>query len=216
MTTTHDLRFAWLDTLVHAGAPDDDDTDDTEDEDTDDLEDDTGADGDDTEGDDDEQEEDDEAVSNPRIKKLSEEAKRHRLAAKAEKDRADAAEAALAASQGDGTVRALRIELAATKANLTRAEPFKDLEAAMAMVDLSAVKVDDDGKVSGLDDALDYVAKRYPYMVDDSGTAPRPPADDDDTIRRPSGRQTNGSKAPSNGLNRTTLEAKFPALRRRR
>lgn len=212
MTTTHDLRFAWLDTLVHAGAPDDEmgDTEDEDtDEDTDNLKDDTGT-------DEDGEQDDDDAVGNPRIKKLSEEAKRHRLAAKAEKDRADAAEAALAEAQGEDTVRELRIELAATKANLTRAEPFKDLEAALAMVDLTAVKVADDGTVSGLDDALDYVAKRYPYMVDDSGgTAPRSRAGDDVPMR-PSGRQTNGQKKNPNGYDRTFLEKRFPALRSRR
>lgn len=155
MTTLHDLRFAWIDTLSRAGntaGGDEDDAPDPGDDDS--------PPADDHESDTDD-EQDDEDVSNPRIKKLSEEAKRHRLAAKAEKERADRAEAALAEAQGCDQVRALRIELAATKANLSRPEPFKDLEAAMAMVDLSAIKVDDDGTVSGLDDALDYVAKKY-------------------------------------------------------
>lgn len=212
MTTTHDLRFAWLDTLSRAGntAGGDDDGDGEPDPDdsppADDLPDDDDGTNDD---------QDDETVSHPRIKKLSEEAKRHRLAAKAEKERADRAEAALAQAQGDDQVRALRLELAAIKHNATRPEPFKDVEAAMAMVDLSAVTVDEDGTVSGLDDALDYVAKKYPYMVDDSGGAPARP-EDDDTIRRASGRQTNGPRNKATGYNRSALEGKFPALRRRR
>jgi hypothetical protein len=208
MTTLHDLRFAWLDTLSRAGntAGRDEDGDGTPDPDD-------SPPADDLPDEDDDQ--DDETVSHPRIKKLSEEAKRHRLAAKAEKERADRADAALAEAQGADQVRALRLELAAIKHNATRPEPFKDVEAAMAMVDLSAVTLGDDGTVSGLDDALDYVAKKYPYMVDDSGTAPARPAADDLPMR-PSGRQTNGRRGDGSGYNRSTLEGKFPALRRRR
>jgi hypothetical protein len=162
-----------------------------------------------------------EEIKNPRIKELSEEARRHRLNAKAEKERADQAEAELAALKESGdsgeTVRALRIELAWVKANQARPEPFRDVEAAMKMVDLGAVQVDEAGAVTGLDEAMAYVAKKYPYMVDDSGSSaptPRPTYDTPDT---PSGRPNNGSREGGREtLSRANLELKFPALRRAR
>jgi hypothetical protein len=157
----------------------------------------------------------DEEIKNPRIKELSEEAARHRLNAKAEKERADteAELAALNAAGDEETVRALRIELAWVKANLARPEPFRDVEAAMKMVDLGAVQVDDTGAVTGLDEAMAYVAKKYPYMVNDAATT-RPTYDTPDT---PSGRPDNGRKeGDRETLSRANLEKKFPALRRAR
>lgn len=208
MSTATDLRLAWADTVSLAGNA----AGEEEGERDPDL-----PPADDLDEDDDEPTEE-ELVKHPRLKKLSEEAKRHRLAAKAEKDRADAAEAALAAASGKGNdeqVRQLRIELAATKANLARPEPFKDLDAALALLDLGGIQVDDDGNVVGVDQALDFVARKYPYMVDDSGgtTTDRPsPADLPD---RPSGRMTNGPKKQP-GYDRALLEKRFPALRSRR
>jgi hypothetical protein len=166
-----------------------------------------------------------EEIKNPRIKELSEEAGRHRLNAKAEKERADRAEAELAALKAPGegggeaagkgsaeTIRSLRLQLAFLKANLTRTEPFKDVEAAMRMVDFGGVQVDESGTVTGLDEAIAYVAKKYPYMVNDSPATRLASAPADVA----SGRPNNGARKGPEVLNRAVLEKKFPALRRGR
>ena len=151
-------------------------------------------------------------VKNPRLKELSEEAARYRLNAKAEKERADRAEAELAAlkAAGEGggegggegkgdrseeTIRSLRLELAFLKANHTRTEPFKDVEAAMRMVDFGGVQVDENGVVTGLDEAIAYVAKKYPYMVKDS--APTRPSYGTGDVA--SGRPNNGARKGPEG-----------------
>jgi hypothetical protein len=116
--------------------------------------------------------------------------------------RADTAEAAL---------RATRIRLAADHLNHGRAEPFKDLDLALSQVDLGALVVKDDGTVTGLDAALDHIASRYPYLVDDSGEA----SDPDDGEDKPQNRSANRQKRTSRETTEATLAKQFPAMRRR-
>ena len=66
--------------------------------------------------------------------------------------------------------------------------------------------------MNGLTDALDYVARRYPYLVDDSGTLTR--TEPTDSGR--SGSPQNHRKFNPTALSEATLRSKFPALGDRR
>jgi hypothetical protein len=79
---------------------------------------------------------------------------------------------------------------------------------ALALADLSDVKIDEDGKVTGLGKALDKLAKDNAYMLADkdagkggSGGSSGPP--------------NAGKVVPPSGTDRTAMEQRFPALRTR-
>jgi hypothetical protein len=148
-----------------------------------------------------------EPPENPELKKLHDEAARHRVRAKDAEAKADAL-----ADQ----VRTLTIRLAfntlAGDANLT------DLDAAwkLAADDLRAVQVGEDGTVDTdrLGQIVAHVAERYPYLT----TAPAPAKTPTDAFppSLASGRPTNTRKRDRSHLDAGYLEAKFPALARRR
>ncbi len=160
-------------------------------------------------------------VKNPRLKQLSDEAARHRMNAKAEKDRADAAEAKATELETRTTELEERLHdqlirgafLLATTGKVT------DSEAAWKLADMSKVLVEDDGTVKGMDEAIAAVVKQYPYLQpEDSGSV-------DDTTKalrerfpalEPSGRPMNSRPQGDNPVNTAALERKFPALRNRR
>lgn len=89
-----------------------------------------------------------------------------------------------------------------------------DPDAAWKLADKTGVTIDDDGKVTGMDDVITKTLEKYPYL------SPKPADDNAPLVDKfpalqPSGRQTNGKAKMGEGLNRRTLESKFPALGRR-
>lgn len=144
-----------------------------------------------------------EEIKNPRIKELSEEAKSHRLAARAEKERADTAEA----KTGELTdaLRTARMENAFLRAALGKVD---DLDAAWKLADRTGVTITDDGTVTGMDEVVAKLVDRYPYLRPEEDPAPFTPPPTE-----PSGRPFNGPRRSDEVTNRAVLEKKFPALR---
>jgi hypothetical protein len=148
-------------------------------------------------------------VQNPRIKQLSDEAARHRTTAKAEKERADAAEA-----------KTTDLEAALHEARMFNAfilaavGKVADVDAAWKLADKVGATLAEDGAVSGMEDVVAATLRKYPYL------SPKPAEDlpeglgDKFPALQPSGRQTN-AKRQDGALNRSALASKFPALRRR-
>ena len=226
-----DLRSAFAPILNVAAMPegDDDDDDDADKGGSDggDNNDDAGSSGADADKDD---------VKDPDKKKLSQEAAKHRNAAKAEKARADAAEARLKEIEDKdkseverltGEVDTLKAENESLKASLNEtkienefvlkyANKFADPEVARLFLEKKfgkedGITVDDDGEVVGMKEAVEALLKEKPKWAKG--------ADDDDDgssqqNTQPSGRQTNG-KTKKDGLNSEALAKKFPALRGR-
>lgn len=150
---------------------------------------------------------DDQPPANPELKKLHDEAARHRV-------RAKDAEAKVEGLTEQ--VRTLTLRLAFN--GLAGEADFTDLDAAwkLAADDLQAVEVGEDGTVDTdrLGQIVAHVADRYPYL-----TSSPPPATATATDAfpptRPSGRSTNGKRLRTPDSTTATLEGKFPALRRR-
>lgn len=148
-----------------------------------------------------------EPPDNPELKKLHDEAARHRV-------RVKDAEAKVEGLTEQ--VRTLTLRLAFN--GLAGDAELTDLDAAwkLAADDLRAVEVAEDGTVdtSRLGQIVQHVADRYPYL-----TSSPPPATTTSTDAfpptEPSGRSTNGRRHRSDP-SMALLEAKFPALRRRR
>ena len=149
-----------------------------------------------------------EPPENPALKKLSDEAARHRVRAK----EAEAKAEGLAAQ-----VRSLTLRIAFNA--LAGDAELNDLDAAwkLAADDLTVVDVAEDGTVDTerLAQIVAHVAERYPYLASAPAPATSPSADAFPPTE-PSGRQTNGPRKQTNGLNVALLESKFPALRRGR
>lgn len=163
--------------------------------------------GDDNEG---------EQVEDPAKKRLSDEAAKYRRERNELRAQVEDLTRKVAGKQTNDdyekTIRSLRLELAWERA--ATGAHISDIEAAwrLAADDLAGVKVED-GKVDTerLQQIVDHVAQRYPYLTDDY-------APDDAnvvTATSPSGRPVNGKKDSQLGTDRRALEKKFPALRRR-
>lgn len=220
-----DLRGFFTDNRMFA--PDGEGTDE-EDEDDDDGDDtgDTGEAGaDDKTGDKPE-------VKDPKTKALSEEAKRHRLAAKAEKKRADDAERALREitekdkpevdrlkAENEDLNKKVgklteRLQSSAVQGQfgLKHAAKFKDAEDALdILLRRNEFEIDEDtGEVDGLDDAVEELLKKKPYLAASGGKDD----EDDKDSSTPSGRTTNGHKKGKKQTDDEVLARKFPALRR--
>lgn len=150
-----------------------------------------------------------EAPENPELKKLHDEAARHRVRAKDAEAKAEG----LAAQVRSLTLR-IAFNTLAGEAELT------DLDAAwkLAADDLTVVDVAEDGTVDTerIAQIVAYVAYRYPYLA----SAPAPataPSTDAFPPTVPSGSLVgSGRRKQTDGLNVTLLESKFPALRRQR
>lgn len=150
--------------------------------------------------------EQEEASTDPDKKKLSDEAAKHRVRAKAAEDKAE---------ELQGQVRTLTLRLAvnaaATQLKIT------DTDAAMKLAadDLVAVELKDDGTVDTdrIGSIVAHVAERYPYLV----STPAPAVNTDKfPATGTSGRMMNGQRKPVDTLDERKLEAKFPALVRTR
>lgn len=226
-----DLRNAWLNTLPMAfdGADDDGDGGDG----GDDGGDDSGGDGTDTGNDGGDGSADD--VKNPRIKELSDEAAKHRNAAKAEREAKEALakklkeyedkdkskEEKLESDLKDVTAErdTLRKDLGDANLRISfyesgAAAQLQDPADALKFLDLSELKPDEDGKFKDKDvlAAVEALIKKKPYLAKGS--------DDDeggsgDNGQQASGRRTTGKKQSKQELDRQKLEEKFPALRGR-
>lgn len=184
---------------------------------------DDGDDGDDSSGGDDPK--DDE--KDPRVKKLSDENAKHRTAnvelKKANADLAarlkaieDKDKSELDKTTGDltdaqakvKTLEARNQELAIQNAFLSdNKHSWANPKTALKLADLSEVEIDEDGTVTGLDKALDKLAKSDPYLLkgkddDDEGDGPQPPTGQPVT-----------KKAKGNP-DREKLLKKYPALNR--
>ncbi|MGI9121207.1 MAG: hypothetical protein ACR2G7_14005 [Acidimicrobiales bacterium] len=201
VTDLYDLRGAF--TAAAAWAPDDDPAEPAPDHSPDDADNapaDVAGEGEGQEG---------EAPDNPELKKVHDEAARHRVRAKDAETKAEAL-----ADQ----VRTLTLRIAfnglAGDANVT------DLEAAwkLAADDLRAVDIADDGAVDTerLGQIVAHVAERYPYLA--SAPAPATTTSTDAfPPTEPSGsRLGSGKRRHTGGLDVARLEAKFPALRQMR
>ena len=197
-----------------AGENDADDTDD----------DDSGDDSDDSDDDD----SGEEPVRNPKLKALSDEnAKRRQqlkdakqreadLAAKLkeyeDKDKSDvdratgeAAELKKTNEALAGTNRKLALQLAFS---LDRKYDWHDGAAALRLLDLDGVEIDEDGEVTGMTEAIKTLATKHPYLVkpkDDGG----PGSGSTGSGQPPNGRKT------KQGTQREVLEKKYSALRNR-
>lgn len=79
---------------------------------------------------------------------------------------------------------------------------------AMHLLDMSGVVIGDDGKVSGLDSAIDSLAKKKPHLIK--------PVDDGEGSNRDSGTSgtaNNGSRKGSAGT-KPDMSSRFPALKK--
>lgn len=191
----HDLRSAWGDTVCRAYATAGEDEDAEEDVTDTDAPPDPPEDSDAEDG-------SEEEVNDPDAKVRSEEAKRYRIRAKQEKQRADQAEATL------GTAR---MELAFYRAALGHPERITDVEAAFKLADLSTVRAEGDA-YTGLEVALTKVVERYPYLTDED--APVPVQRDEPLVA--SGRRMNSKRTTTDGdYDTAALAKRFPALARR-
>lgn len=160
----------------------------------------------------------------PRIKELSDENARRRNEAKQLKTALEEAQAKLKehedASLGElekakrdlesatadnavlaDEVRKLRIDNAFLSSNT---HSWKNPAAALRLVDLREVEIDDEGNVTGLDKALDALAKSDPYLLGEK--------DDDGDGGTPTGQAP--ARKPKGNANRDALLKKYPALRR--
>ncbi|MDP1793770.1 MAG: hypothetical protein Q8K63_06490 [Acidimicrobiales bacterium] len=161
-----------------------------------------------------------EDARNPKLHKLSQEAKNHRLAKNAAqqevaqlKERLAKLEDAKASDELTAENRTLRLRLAFDRATLSA--NFKDTDAAwkLAEDDLKGVDITD-GTVDAnrLGEIVNHLITRYPYLVEDAGSA------DETKDRFPdatSGRPANGRRQRDAVTSTEVLARKFPALRNR-
>jgi hypothetical protein len=186
-----------------------------------------GADDDDNAGGAGDTEDGNNSKGDKRVKELSDEAARRRNEAKQfkkerdealaklkEKEDADLGEldkAKKTAEEATATVEKLKADnqrLLIDNAFLTsNKHSWKNPRAALRLVDLSEVEIDDEGEVTGLDKALDALAKSDPYLLADSGD------DNDDGDSTPTGQPPARQRSKGNP-NREKLLEKYPALRR--
>lgn len=90
---------------------------------------------------------------------------------------------------------------------------WHDPETALHLLDMAEVKVEDDGKVSGLENAIEALAKSKPFLLKvEEGNGKK--------NQKQNGGRPSGNQPPANGSNtdrasqRSELEKKYPALRR--
>lgn len=160
-------------------------------------------------------------LNNPRIKKLSDEAGKHRRLRKEAIARAEAAEARVAELEGSRASeelqaenRTLHLRLAWERAT---AGKFKDTDAAWKLADddLAAVTMNDAGEVDleRLGEIIVHVAERHPYLV-----AVDKPANETPSSPWPDGGSDTGkppARKMGQGVDKATLTKRYPALRGR-
>lgn len=151
-----------------------------------------------------------EVLKHPRLKELSDENARHRMNAKEHRKRADAQEARANSLQEQNDE--LTLENAFIRVG---AGHIEDFDAAWKLMDRTGISITEQGDVKGLQEAIDKVIDRYPYVAKD-GTA------DTDLNAALAGLQSSGGsvnrqRRPTNGqASHSVLAKKFPALRHRK
>jgi hypothetical protein len=87
---------------------------------------------------------------------------------------------------------------------------WHDPESALLLVDMSDVEIDDDGKVTGMEAAIERLAKSKPFLLK---AKEEPKKEEKEKPKGPSGSSPT-PKADGNGKGdrRAVLEAKYPAL----
>jgi len=98
---------------------------------------------------------------------------------------------------------------------------FRDIDAyawhnparAFSLLDLSGVKVGEDGTVTGMDKAVDALAKSDAYLIKPKGDDEGEDSEDDDKGGASGAGVGSGSKGKG-GMSRADLEKKYPALRK--
>lgn len=125
---------------------------------------------------------------------------------KTELERANAAaeEAIKERNDAQAALRAQRINNAFLTSNK---HAWYNPERALSLLDLSEVSIADDGSVTGLDKAIEALAKSDPYLIktadgNDNGTPP------------PSGTPAGSGNGKKPANSRESLMEKYPALRR--
>jgi hypothetical protein len=225
--TLEELLCYPMDLLVLVGAEGDEDEDDERDADDPDKPKDNED--DDRDGDDPDKKKKDDEPGDPAraIQNLTEDRDRQWRKRKAAEEDASELRKQLAAAQANGTqdeelkkqvtqVTETNERLLAQNRTLSLQNAFlqdnayawEDSEAALALVDLSGVEIDDDGKVQGMKVALDKLAKAKPYLVK------KPVKKTSDT---PSGNNPRGKNGQQTEAQRKAQEdeliRKYPALR---
>jgi hypothetical protein len=112
-------------------------------------------------------------------------------------------------------VRDLRLENAFLRAVVALPDPIRELDDAWTLGNnrgfFDTVEIADDGTVTGMDDALDRLADRYPWLLD-----PDAPSDRDDGPPKRGTPKPPRRKSSENGPTPAELRGRFPALRRGR
>lgn len=190
-------------------------------------------DGDDDASGDDDGPDTDKDKRDPRVKELSDENKRRRLEAKAQKKQIDDLMAKVKgfedADKGDlekakGTLDEVtkdRDGLKTKNAELVIQNAFlldnkhewANPRAALRLADLSEVEIDDDGAVTGLAEALNALAKSDPYLLK-SKSDDKDDEDKDDSKGAPGATGQPPGKKTKGNPDREKLLAKYPALNR--
>lgn len=170
----------------------------------------------------------DTASKDPRVKELSDEAARRRIENKELKTQLDEAMSKLKEieDKDKSEVERATAKLAELEEKLTANETalqqeriekaflasnkyaWHNSERALSLVDLSEVTIDEDGKVTGLDKALEKLAKSDPYLIKSEGS-------DGDKGTGPTGTPAgSGDKKDKGAADREKLVSKYPVLRR--
>ena len=126
-----------------------------------------------------------------------------------EKTKRQLDETSTRAQQLEATNRRLALDNAFLMANETQ---WHNPAAARRLVDLSEVELDDDGSVKNPDAlkaAIKKLAKDEPYLVKAATKEEQPPQPPPSSGQAPQGGQQTGQ----NGIDRTALLQKYPALR---
>lgn len=118
------------------------------------------------------------------------------------RERAEAAESALTS---------LRMEIAFTR---TAGDTFVDSDAAWKLLDRALISIEDDGSVTGMDEAVADLIERQPFIVRSDDSESTPPERNPFTASR-SGRSVGRSRPKPETANRAALVKKYPALRDR-
>jgi hypothetical protein len=130
-----------------------------------------------------------------------------------EKRKRDLEDAQKVIAEKDSKIQELTLDMAFLSDN---SHDWHNPKAALALADKSAVKVGEDGKVSGLKEALEAVAKAHPYLLKPKGEAGSETGTGQSAA--PAGVTGVAGQGAGTGTGNNTragLEKKFPALRGR-
>lgn len=127
----------------------------------------------------------------------------------ADKLKRDFEEVSTRATKLEADLQKVRVENAFLKANKYK---WQDPEVALAVADMSAVTIDDKGNVTGLEAALDRLAKAKPWMLvqGEAGES------EEKGSKPPAGAPAMNGAGGSTGPDKTKLVGRLPAMRTRR